>query len=286
MLNVKLCAFADEASPNLSEQIVELNKNNVPYLEIRTVNGKSIFDATVEEAKEWKKELDEGGIKVWSVGSPIGKIAPAVNWSEYIEQVKNLFCVANALDCKNVRMFSFYTTEYEKDADFVVEKLTELCALAKEYGLTLYHENEKGIFGDLANRCEYLLDKVPALNSIFDPANYVQCKQDVKEALALMKGRIGYYHIKDAIWESGAVVPAGKGDGALPEVVDSIEKDTVLTLEPHLTIFAGYSHIDKTELKHEYTYPDSKTAFKASVDSIKEILIQKGYKEVDRTWIK
>lgn len=285
-MNVKLCAFADEASSNLAEQIEELNKNNVPYLEIRGVNGKNIFDATLEDAKAWKKQLDEGGIKVWSIGSPIGKIKPDENWPAYVEKVKNLFEVAKILDCKHVRIFSFFTKEYDKYSTFVVEKLTELCSLANEYGLLLCHENEKGIYGDIALRCEYLLNSVPSLACIFDPANYIQCGQDIPEALDLLKGRIEYYHIKDAKKGSGAVVPAGYGDGALDKVVDSICKDTVLTLEPHLTVFDGYANIDDTELKHEFVYPDPKTAFKVAVDSIKEILKQKGYTEENKVWKK
>lgn len=285
-MNVKLCAFADEASPNLSEQIEELNKNNVPYLEIRGVNGKNIFDATIEDAKEWKKQLDEGGIKVWSIGSPIGKIKPDEPWCEYIEKVKNLFEVAKVLDCTHVRIFSFFTKEYSKYSDFVVEKLKELCALASEYGLLLCHENEKGIFGDVAPRCNYLLTSVPPLACVFDPANFIQSGQDIPPALDLLKGKIEYYHIKDAKKDTGAIVPAGRGDGALDMVVDSICKDTVLTLEPHLTVFDGYANIDDTELKHEFIYPDPKTAFKVAVDSIKEILKQKGYTEENKTWRK
>lgn len=285
MLTVKLCAFADEASPNLLEQIEELNKNAVPYIEIRGVNGKNIFDATLDEAKEWKNQLDNGGIKVWSVGSPIGKVNLDTDWQEYLKKCKNLFEVAKILNANRVRIFSFFTSEYEKDATLVVERLNELCNLASEYGILLCHENEKEIFGDIALRCDYLLNSVPKLTCVFDPANFVQCGQEVDGVLDLLKGRIEYYHIKDAK-RNGAIVPAGKGDGALDKVVDSICKDTVLTVEPHLTVFEGYSGLDKTEMLHEFVYSDSKTAFKVAIDSIKEILKNKGYSEENRVWKK
>jgi hypothetical protein len=77
-----------------------------------------------------------------------------------------------------------------------------------------------------------------------------------------------------------------KGDGMLEEMVKGIDKDTVLTLEPHLTIFSGYSEIDKTELKTHYKYPSRADAFADAVKCIKDILIKNGYKEEGNQWIK
>ena len=54
-----LCGFADEADPMLDGQIEALKANGISLLEIRGVDGKSIVDVTVEEAKEIKAKLDE-----------------------------------------------------------------------------------------------------------------------------------------------------------------------------------------------------------------------------------
>ena len=54
---IKLCAFADEADPMLDGQIEALKANDISLLEIRGVDGKSIVDVTVEEAKEIKAKL-------------------------------------------------------------------------------------------------------------------------------------------------------------------------------------------------------------------------------------
>ena len=45
-----LSAFADEAGASLTEQIAALSENNIPYIELRGVNGKIISDHTPEEA--------------------------------------------------------------------------------------------------------------------------------------------------------------------------------------------------------------------------------------------
>ena len=284
-MEIKLCAFADEASPLLSEQIAALNRHNIPYLEIRGVNGKNISKCTPEDAVEWKRELDAGGIRVWSIGSPIGKVAIGKPFEEHLALAENLFRIANVLDCDKVRMFSFYEVE-EADEEKVWANLEALCELAARYGITLYHENEKGIWGDVAARCVSILDHVPALRSVFDPANYVQCGQNIPEALALLRDRTGYYHIKDAMADDGSVVPAGMGDGCLEQVLAGISEDTVLTLEPHLKVFDGYGGIDHTELKNKFVYKTSEESFAAAVDALKALLKKLNYKEENRTWKK
>ena len=61
---LKLCAFADEASPKFSEQILALKKHSIPYIELRGLDGKSVSSLTLDEAKEYAKELSEAGIRV------------------------------------------------------------------------------------------------------------------------------------------------------------------------------------------------------------------------------
>ena len=74
MQDIKIYAFSDEASPNIDNQIQALLKNRLQGMEIRNVDGTNISDITKEKAKEVKSKLDASGLKVWSIGSPIGKI--------------------------------------------------------------------------------------------------------------------------------------------------------------------------------------------------------------------
>ena len=67
-MNIRLSAFADEASANFAEQIRVLREERIPYIELRGLDGKNVSDLTEEEAKRYKEMLDEGGIAVWSVG--------------------------------------------------------------------------------------------------------------------------------------------------------------------------------------------------------------------------
>jgi len=59
----------------------------------------------------------------------------------------------------------------------------------------------------------------------------------------LLGDYVGYVHIKDALLADGSVVPAGRGDGQVPELLARLHSagyHGFLALEPHLAI-AGHS---------------------------------------------
>ena len=279
---IKLSAFADEASPKLSGQIEALLKNGISYIDVRSVDGKNVLDFTLDEAKSYNAELRAVGIRVYSVGSPIGKVDINCDFDEYIKSAEHIFKLAKVFETNRVRMFSFFEA-YDKE-ELVIEYLKRLVKLADEYGVKLYHENEKKIFGDTAERTARILDAVPGLLSIYDPANFVEVGEDMQKAMELLHKRADHFHIKDVIRETGELVPAGEGDGMLHELVENIDVDAdemVLTVEPHLAIFAGYAAIDDTEMKNKFHFETNAEAFDAAVSAIKGVLISSGYKEVN-----
>lgn len=284
-MKIRLSAFADEASADLAEQIGVLREERIPYIELRGLDGKNVSDLTEEEAKRYKEMLDEGGVAVWSVGSPLGKIGVGDDFEAHLQKAAHTFRLANIFGTEKVRVFSFYTEDPRADEAEVFSRMRRMAELAAEYGVTLYHENEKEIYGDMAERCARLLDAVPALGCVFDPANFVQCGQDVSSALALLEQRVDYYHIKDALAD-GTVVPAGEGEGCVSRMIAGIGKDTVLTVEPHLAVFEGYANIDRTQLKNKYVYASPREAFAAAAAALRAVLKENGYREENGTWVK
>ena len=75
MAVVTLCAFADEASTEFDGQIKALLRNNIYNIELRGLDGKNISALSEEEAEIYAEKLEKAGIKVWSLGSPLGKIS-------------------------------------------------------------------------------------------------------------------------------------------------------------------------------------------------------------------
>ena len=122
-------------------------------------------------------------------------------------------------------MFSFFVDEKEADqkTDEVIEKLSKMVAYAEKHDVILLHENEKGIYGNIARRCKVLFDRIvsPNFKAVFDFSNFVECAQDTLEAYDMLKEHIVYVHIKDCK-NGGGVVPAGYGDGHLKEILGDL----------------------------------------------------------------
>lgn len=286
MLNFILTGFADEASKDLDGQIAALKRNGMSYFEPRGINGKNISDFTVEEAKELKAKLDAEGIKVSSIGSPFGKIEIDDDFEPHFEKFKNTVEVAKILETKYIRMFCFFFTKgqsFEDNRDEVLRRVKTLADYSAQHGVYCCLENEKDIYGDTDDRnLDVLRHCAPNLYAIVDPANYIQCGVDPLVAYEKVAGFVKYLHVKDAYFENGEVVPAGKGDGSVAEIIKRFARnhgEKFLSLEPHLTVFDGLENlepdngtINAIEKKKSYVYSNSDESFDAAVSALKEIL--------------
>ena len=275
-MNYRLCAFADEADAMLTGQIAAMQRNGISLLEIRGVDGQNISVLSPSKVREVANLLSDNGLKVWSIGSPTGKITLRDDWKAHLDSFKGMLDAAAVFGAEAFRMFSFYDAQGEKNE--VIDRLGTLCELAKGYRVKLCHENEKGIFGDTPQRTRELLDALPGLGGIFDPANFIQCGADILPAWELLKDRIDYLHIKDAM-KDGTVVPAGYGVGCLETVVTDFLRrgGEVLTLEPHLSEFTGLQGLEKEGERTivgsaHFSYRDNNESFDAAVNALKAIL--------------
>lgn len=280
MNTLKIYAFADEASPFIDEQIKAMKENSLDGLEIRNVDNINVSDISLDKAKEVKAKMDSAGLKVWSVGSPIGKIdIEKDDFALHTEKFKRTVETAQILEAENIRLFSFFTPEktrasYENE---VIERLGKLMKTAEGSRIDICHENEKGIYGDIPERCVKIHKALPELKAIFDPANYVQCNVDTLAAWKLLKPYVKYLHIKDAL-SDGSVVPAGKGKGNLKAILDDYITNggTAVTMEPHLCVFDGLSKLeregDASVVGNIYRYSSNEEAFEAGVTAFRELV--------------
>ncbi len=275
MEKFRLCAFADEADKAISGQVKALHENKIKLIELRGVDGKNVADLIPSEAQELKKRFDCEGIAVWSIGSPIGKVDITSPAADELDRFKRVLETANILSAENIRMFSFYKTDSSSACfDEICRRLDDMISAAKGSGVDLCHENEKGIFGDTAERCYKLHAALPAFRGVFDPANFVQCGEDTLVAWELLKPFMKYAHIKDAK-EDGKVVPPGVGIGHLPELLPRFAESgiEVLTLEPHLKSFVGLAALEGGDTQHVgSSFKDNREAFDFAVNTLKNLI--------------
>jgi 3-dehydroshikimate dehydratase len=272
---LKLSAFADEIGPDLDEQIRVCRQNAVTHFELRGVYGKNVMDFDAGLRAEIKSKLDANGLGVISIGSPIGKVAIDKPWAEHFDRFKRAVEIALFFNAPLIRLFSYYPAGGEGKGpidphrDEIIDRFRQKVEYIKDLPVVMVHENEKGIFGDIGRRCADLMKSVnsPKLRSAFDFANFVQCGEDPLVNWPLLKPYTAHIHIKDAKRDIGQVVPAGQGDGHIPQIL----KDAwaggyrgFLSLEPHLRV-AGHSHGE--------TGPD---LFKVAADAIKQVCREQG----------
>ena len=277
---IKLSAFADEAGNGIEEQIAALRENEIEYVELRSVDGKNVLNFTDEEVKTYGDKFKAAGIKVWSIGSPVGKVDISVTEEEFLKDVRRAVEIAKGFGADKIRMFSFFNAYGAREK--VIDLLQKAADIANKQGVKLCHENEKEIYGDVVDRVLDLHASVKGLYFVYDPANYMQCGENARAAREKTQSFTEYYHIKDVLVKTGEIVPAGAGDGDIAGLAESLKgKDAVLTLEPHLKIFDGYADIDNTEMKNKFEFKTNREAFDCAVKSLKKVLTDSGYEKVE-----
>jgi len=242
MSSVTLTGFADEIDADPQVQIEVLLETGVKFLELRGVGGKGVLDLSVDEVQAFKRDLDAAGIGVSAIGSPIGKVQVRSDLQAHFARFELALERAQQFETSYVRIFSFYHKDEEAAAcrEEVMGVFHRMVDAASAVGLTLLHENESHIYGDVPTRCVDLLETMhsPVLRAAFDPANFIQVGVDpLSDAWPLLAPYSDYFHIKDAVSSSRQVVPAGYGDGGIEEILRQAVAsgfDGFLSLEPHL----------------------------------------------------
>ena len=281
-----ISGFADEIDPQLDVQLKVVKELGMEYICLRAADGKGVAEYTVEEIREKiLPRLNGAGVKVSSLGSPIGKIDIDNDeaYETQLEQLDTLCRICNLLDCKYIRMFSFWMTGKNPDdwKNVVLKKLRGFAKVAEKYGVVLIHENEKDIYGDIGRRCKTILDELasPNFKAAFDFANFVQCGEDTAECWELLKEHVAYIHIKDAVAGKNENVLCGTGDGKIPQLLGkAIREDGYegfLTLEPHLVLFATLQSleiVDAAEVISENKAKDGAEGYTMQYNALLDIL--------------
>ena len=242
-----LSGFADEISPDLDEQVALVTRLGLRYIELRSAWDVNVLDLDGDQLCRVKTTLDGAGLGVSSIGSPIGKIAITDDNAPHLERMRHAADVAKLFGAPYIRMFSYFMpagADPDGYRDEVISRIADLAAIAEDAGVTLIHENEKEIFGDIPRRCLDIVEAVnsPALALTWDNANFVQCGvRPFAEAYPLLAQHVAYLQVKDALAADGTVVPAGEGDGEFRQTMRAFAAagfDGFVSLAPHL----GYGH--------------------------------------------
>lgn len=244
---IKFSAFADEVSTDFREQVRFLQSQQIPYIELRFVNKKNLLDLNKNELSEAKKLLDDYGIQVSAIASPIGKIKIDEPFDPHFDRFKHAVELARYFNTSLIRVFSYYAPSgggsINNFRNEVMERMAQKAAYLNGSGIIMVHENESLIYGHSAENCVDIMKTVnsPNLKLAYDPANFVwgdNITDNVDRCWPLMQPYVVHVHIKD--WKLGSkdigAMP-GEGDGqigALIKALAEMKYDGFITMEPHL----------------------------------------------------
>lgn len=219
---VVLSAFSDEAanSKSVIEQFAVLAALGLEYYSPRFLNVsgevKNVMKLDKNELKTVRKLQDDYGLKVTSLGSPIGKVKLLdvedgshnrfVPFAKYLkEDVALAIDQAAALGAKMIRAFSFYHPKGTDPAAHVAQAGDQLSAIAEKFGkagMVFALEVEANLVGQNGRLMAALAKRVnrPNLVCIFDGGNISSQNIDAVHCLKefqAMRKHLGYLHIKD-----------------------------------------------------------------------------------------
>ena len=244
----KLSGFADEVTEDFLAQVEFLAQEGVGYIEPRFVNRKNVMVLTQDELDEARKMIQDHGLKVSAIGSPIGKVKLDEPFEPHLDKFKHAVELARFFETPYIRMFSYYAPEGKNIDDYreqVMERMAAKVEVLADADVTMVHENEAHIYGHTAANCVDLIEAVnsPKLRLVYDPANFVwgeKITNNVEVCWPVMKPYVVHVHIKD--WKLGAAdvgsIP-GEGDGQITELLAELaamDYEGCLTMEPHLQL--------------------------------------------------
>src|SRR5215471_9892506 len=268
---VILSAFADEAanSKSVVEQFAVLAALGLEYYSPRFLNVsgevKNIMKLDKSELKTVKSLQDDYGLRVTSIGSPIGKVKLIdsddgshnrfVPFAKYLkEDVAVAIDRADALEAPMIRGFSFYHPRGTDPAPHVAQAADQLSAIVEkcaQAGLVFALEVEANLVGQNGRLMAELVRRVdrPNLVCIFDGGNI--SSQNLNPVLCFaeyeaMRKHLGYLHIKDykidaSLEWTGVVdeerlknfVPADRGDSGHEAILRDL-RDNLPTIEKRM----------------------------------------------------
>ena len=220
--SILLSGFADEAANDktLDQQFSAFAALGMRYFSIRFVdagNGiKNVMALDDSELETVKQKIDEYGLSVSSLGSPIGKTklldvddgttTPYRPFDQYLaEDVPRACELTNALGAKLIRGFSFYHPRGSNIEDHfaqAVDQIGKIVDVCDSHGLTYGLEVEANLVGQTGDYLARINQQVnrDAMLLIFDGGNLVTMglsTEEVFQQYVAMKPGLGWIHIKD-----------------------------------------------------------------------------------------
>jgi UDP-N-acetyl-2-amino-2-deoxyglucuronate dehydrogenase len=250
----------DEVADSLQDGIRFLKEHNIDSAEIRTIDGKNIAKLTLEETKALKETLEESGLSVAAIASPLFKwyagntvaeseadlfgMSPRLSREEKKEMINKIIEQACILNTKKIRIFS--GLKPDSGTHSLPQEESELLKyaldIAKQKAVQLMLENEPVCY--ISKLEDYMSvfvsGEYEGLRAWFDIANvYEEGERITNSDLKTIAPYVDYLHIKDPEgFKIHKYKPLGQGYINYKRIFDMLEQNICnplhLSIETHV----------------------------------------------------
>lgn len=284
MKEVNISIINDEISKDLAEAINFCVKNEIKYIDIRSISNRNILSLSEEETYEVKEALDKSNILVSGVSSPLFKwyqdndrhnnngvdlfhYKTSLSQKEKTTEIRKAFRYCQILESPTLRIFSGLMISSKPSPNFYQDErklYDEVTVLSDEYSINVGLENEPKTNINSLSHLRNFRQLVPtdSFGLLLDIGNlyYLGEKLDETNLMELLDYTIPNYHIKEYSSEYDSYTELGKGDipyrNLLRLILENIvHKQIFLTLEPH-PAKGSYKEIENSILHLRYLLKD------------------------------
>lgn len=262
---MKISINTDAISQDFETAVLLGLEWGVEYFELKRMYGKRIPDITDDEARLVRSVLSANAAMLSSLAPglfkiPLDKDLIALEVGPRFDQT---IALAERLDTRAVVIFGFVRDDLSTEAEAlrrIIDILGPVADRAESEGLTLFLENDRGLWGESPASVLEIAEGVnsPAFKLNWDPGNLVGAFPEAPYPTGydLVRNHIGHLHVKDAKAGTGANkfthAMMGTGDvdwvGQFERLIrDGYEGYCVI--EPHFgsRIASSRSHILETQ---------------------------------------
>ena len=245
----RVSGFGDEITEDLTTQLRVLRDLGVDALEPRRVrlpgrSGKNIVELDDAELQAMAGMLSDHGLACSQIGAPVGKAPLGSDLAVQRRQLDGAVRAARALGTPYIRVFAFQRDPEVPGPEALSRAAEQFRRLAehaarRDPDIRLSLENEHDLYGATPAECLEIIQTAGAGNLVMclDPGNFVRAGvRPYDQAWSSLGSLTAMIHVKDCRAEGAVWVPAGDGNGQIPEILQAADPSAIayLSLEPHL----------------------------------------------------
>ena len=270
-----ISGFGDEIAADPAEQLDALVGMGIRHLDLRGAWDRNVLEFSDADVAAMQAALAARDVRVATIASPVGKSSIAEAADYELGRLDTAIRLAHAFETPLIRVFSYYHEgiSYEHCRDEVIARLGAWAQRAESGGVILLLENEGDLWGDTPDRLVDIFTSVnsPSLRLTLDTGNFASLGiASYDDAYVKLSAWLSHIQIKDVQAVAHKVVPAGQGDGQIPQLLAAVQRDGYrgyLSLEPHLAIAGRAGGFSGADL------------FRTAADALRAILANLGVRD-------